>query len=128
MATNGLKWHGDDIMAEFKGDIPDALEAAAQEFLDAAQARVPVRRGDLHDSAYISTPTKSTYRPKKIHAKEAKAKEGEVVAGFAAYYAKWIEFGTKKMRAKPFMRPALDESKTKLGNTIAARLRKSFKK
>lgn len=115
-------------MAELRGDIPDALREAAEQFLEDAKSRVPVDSGDLRDSGYVGTKGNSTYQAKKIHAKEVKANEGEAVVGFAAFYSKFVEFGTKKMAAQPFMRPTLDSSKDKLAGTITARLRRTFKK
>lgn len=38
------------------------------------------------------------------------------------YYAPFVEFGTSRMPAKPFIRPALDEFETKLPQDIEARL------
>lgn len=123
-----IKWYGDKILAELRGDTPDALYAAAEQFIEAAKRRVPVASGDLRDSAYIGIDGKSTYQAKKIHAKEVRAKKGEAVAAFAAFYAKFVEYGTKRTAAKPFMRPTLDESKAKLIGTITARLKKTFEK
>ncbi|SUB58965.1 phage protein, HK97 gp10 family [Phocoenobacter uteri] len=34
------------------------------------------------------------------------------------FYWKFVEFGTSKMRAKPFLRPAFQQSKNKAANTI----------
>ena len=34
--------------------------------------------------------------------------------GTVTFYAPFVEFGTRKMKAQPFLRPALDELKVKL--------------
>lgn len=41
-----------------------------------------------------------------------------------AYYASWIEFGTSKMSARPFMRPAFEGKKTAAVEAIRAYLEK----
>lgn len=40
-----------------------------------------------------------------------------------AYYARFVEFGTVKMPAEPFLRPAFDSNKMKAVNAMADRLR-----
>jgi HK97 gp10 family phage protein len=35
---------------------------------------------------------------------------GDVLIGFDAEYASYVEFGTYKMEAQPFLRPAIDEA------------------
>jgi HK97 gp10 family phage protein len=41
-----------------------------------------------------------------------------------AYYASWIEFGTSKMSARPFLRPAFEGKKTEAVEAIRAYLEK----
>jgi len=129
MADSQVKWYGDDFLKALREETPEALFEAAETFAKVAASRAPKGgSGDLRDSAYAGIEGKSTYKKRKNYSKEVKAKKGEAVAGFGVFYAKFIEFGTKKMRAQPFMRPTLDEAKGQLGDVITARLRKRFKK
>lgn len=41
-----------------------------------------------------------------------------------AYYAKWIEFGTSKMAARPFLRPAFEAKKIEAVESIRAYMEK----
>lgn len=58
----------------------------------------------------------------------------EAVVGFTkrAYYGSFVEFGTSKMSARPFLRPAADatreESVAKFGDYLAARIAKAHER
>jgi HK97 gp10 family phage protein len=52
----------------------------------------PVDTGFLRDSAFLQP------------------EANDVLIGFSAEYASYVEFGTYKMEAQPFLRPALDEA------------------
>lgn len=45
-----------------------------------------------------------------------------------AYYAGFIEFGTSKMQAQPFMRPAYDQTKTQVLGLITQGVERELKK
>lgn len=128
MAESSVKWYGKQVMQAVEDSLPDGLFEAGEQFVRTAAGKTPRRRGDLAKSGYVSTVGRSTYRSKNIHRREVKVKKkSEMVAGFAAFYALFQEFGTKKMAAKPFLRPTLDEMKGQLGNTIVGKMRNKFK-
>jgi HK97 gp10 family phage protein len=43
-----------------------------------------------------------------------------------AFYATWVEFGTSKMAAKPFLRPAFEAKKNEAVDAMAAYIAKRF--
>ena len=43
-----------------------------------------------------------------------------------AFYAKFVETGTDKMAARPFLRPAVDSNKGKIQTTMESKLRKDL--
>lgn len=47
---------------------------------------------------------------------------------FDAYYSHWVEFGTKFMRARPFMRPAFQSTKLEIERRIVAGCKSYFQK
>jgi len=71
---------------------PEDLHAGAVVIIDRAQELVPVDTGFLHNSAFIQVGA------------------DDVQLGFSAEYASYVEFGTYKMAAQPYLRPALDEA------------------
>lgn len=78
--------------------LKDALEAAAEPVLKAAEAKVPVDEGDLRDALEISEP-------------EVKNGEG-VIRVFVnsddgVFYGHIIELGSSDQSAQPYLRPAL---------------------
>lgn len=89
----GLNASARDLINQV-GDFADppigALQIAAQIVIDVAQGLCPVDTGNLRDSAFIQALT------------------GDVYFGFQAEYASYVEFGTYKMEAQPFLRPAID--------------------
>lgn len=78
-------------------EIEAALLLAAQPVVDAARANAPVRSGNLRDSIRS-----------EVVDDEGKP---EVRVGTNLFYGRYQEFGTKRLAARPFLRPALDEKR-----------------
>lgn len=93
------------LMAQLQGVgyqfTTDDLLKGAEVILTRAQTLCPVDTGFLRETGYISV--FST----------------EVVIGFDAEYASYVEYGTSKMEAQPYLRPALDEAEEEALNAIA---------
>jgi HK97 gp10 family phage protein len=53
---------------------------------------------------------------------------GKAKAGFASRYGRLVEFGTVKMAAQPFLRPAFDTGKEKAVSEIAKKLERVITK
>jgi HK97 gp10 family phage protein len=106
-----------DLIARIEGGAEAGVTAVAQRVLDAAQAIVPVRTGDLRDSGHL----------------EVNRTRGQASAAvvFDSDHAVYVEFGTGQrgaasagagpgpysptwpgMPAQPYLRPAFDEQRT----------------
>lgn len=66
------------------------LSKGAKVILEQAQDICPIDTGFLRDSGFMQVVGE------------------DVEIGFSAEYASYVEFGTYKMAAQPFLRPALD--------------------
>lgn len=123
--TVKVTWYGGRVLGEIKGATPKALVEAAEQILDAATARAPRgRTGRLANSGYVTGGGHSTYRAAPWHRKERKPPKDGALVAFATFYAHFNEFGTRKQRAKPFLRPAFDELRRRLPIEIAKGIRK----
>lgn len=71
---------------------PDDLAEGAAVILNAAVENCPVDTGFLQSTAFMQQ------------------SGDDVEIGFGAEYASYVEFGTYKMAAQPFLRPAFDEA------------------
>lgn len=86
-------------------EIKRAMELGAEEMIDMMRSLVPVDDGDLRDSigwTWGKAPKGST-----VVAMAKSNLAGDltitIYAGDAkAYYARWVEFGTQKMTARPY--------------------------
>lgn len=124
-----VKWYGNQLLADIRAATPDGLFAGAEMLVKAAASRAPRgASGVLQDSAYAASEEKSTYTAHKLHNKQAKVPKGGAVAGFAAFYAGFIEYGTKKKAARPFLRPTIDELRAQIGGEIVLRIGRKLKK
>lgn len=117
-----------------------ALRAGARVYLDQVKQNIPVRLGDLRDSARITT---------------RKGRDGQISASVKvgnrqAFYAQMVEFGTRPhaitakamvvngqvvrsvdhpgARPHPFMRPAADEKFNAAIAAVQAQIRKRLTK
>lgn len=118
----------DEIKDAIDSTIDAAMFDGGEVILDAAKPGVPVLSGDTRDSGYVATKSKSTWQSRRENVRWRKElKLGEAVVGFANFKAHWLEYGTRKMAARPFLRPAFDSNKGKATETIVAALRKALK-
>lgn len=125
--NSSVKWFGDEFLKQVREVTPEGLFAGGELLVDAAASRAPRASGDLAKSGYVAIEGKSTYQRRKKYNKQAKPPKGGAVVGFAAFYARYVEFGTKNISAKPFFRPAIDEMKDQIGAEIVATMKKKIK-
>lgn len=84
-----------------RGVLRDALRSSARVVAASAKSKVPRKTGALQKSI--------------THRVSVKARgSAEATVGFTKFYGRFVELGTSKMAAKPFLRPALDESEGKI--------------
>ncbi len=85
--------------------VRQTLRAAAKPILAAAKANVPVLTGALKESLKLRVMKKAKHRYGILVATAKGWFKGDT------YYGAFVEFGTSKMAAKPFIRPAFDSEK-----------------
>ena len=114
IAFAGFKERDDDFkllsQAEKRQVSRKAVRAGAVVFRDAVRANAPVRSGVLKRSISVDTVRGSAtagVKFKKVSAKK-KGKKGKHKS--TPYYWYFLEHGTSKMPAQPFVRPAFDAS------------------
>lgn len=109
-----------------------AAQAGAEVFYNEVKQRVPV-------SAAPHKSGKKTYSPgtlrKAIYQAFADKESGDGKAVYRiswnkthAFYGRFVEFGTSKMAAKPFLRPAYDAARQKALKAAEDRLAAELKK
>jgi HK97 gp10 family phage protein len=81
-------------------EVEMGLDPVGADMVDLARSIVPVDTGALRESIY--------HRPAGL----------ELEFGAAMDYASYVEFGTSRMRAQPYMRPSLDAFQQRLLDAI----------
>src|SRR5690606_14793221 len=92
--------------AERRRAQQDGLEAGARVVETYAKLAAPVDTGTLRDSIMLDEVT-----PERA------------ILGPHVDYAEHVEFGTSRMAARPFMRPAVDEHEREIVDAIEAAVR-----
>ena len=91
-------------LAAFAGrlaqEVEMELDVVGADMEDLARSIVPVDTGALRDSIY--------HRPAGL----------ELEFGATMDYASMVEFGTSRMRAQPYIRPALDANQQRILDAI----------
>jgi HK97 gp10 family phage protein len=82
-----------EVIAEVEAKAQVTVAKVAHDIAEDAKSRAPVRTGYLRDSIVV----------------DGEGKAGFVTAG--AEYAGFVEYGTYKMAARPFMTPAVEAHK-----------------
>jgi HK97 gp10 family phage protein len=108
-----LKTLGDTFSGEGRGAFDDRVREAmlvpAEMIADEARHMAPSVTGELR---------------KSIIASKLKHSVGAMVWTHGVRYAAWVEFGTSKMSAQPYMRPAINAVRPMAANVIGEQLRK----
>ena len=97
-----------------------ALKNAAEPVLEDAKVNVPVRTGKLKKGLKI-TNIKKKEGIKYILVGVDKGDNSE------AFYGKFVEFGTSKRVAHPFLQPAYEKNKNTIKEIIAETLKEGLK-
>lgn len=97
-----MEWYGADVIRSVNGAKKGALTTAAIIVNMSAVYRAPVDTGNLRDSI--------TYE----------VSEDDAKVGTNVDYAIHQEFGTRKMAAQPFLRPALDENRARIQKELGS--------
>ena len=97
------------LLARLSAAALESVTKVSAHVLQQAQIIVPIDTGALYDSGSSSS--------------EMQGNEAVGTVGFAEDYAGFVEFGTVKMDAEPYLRPALDASHDLLIDTAADKLK-----
>jgi HK97 gp10 family phage protein len=116
-------WQPQKFDGEFFNASMDRLERAAEVIASKARARAPIGESRAQYKSgkdYTSRESgalKASVRVVRLY--DQKARNVRVYAGSRkVYYARFVEFGTVKMSAKPFLRPALNSSKAEIRSIL----------
>ena len=119
-----------------------AIRAAGKVVQAAAKQKVRKKSGALHDNIIVARVRKDRlkgateavevtvrYKAKAYKDNNANRRKGRVGGTYEAsplFYGRFLEFGTSKMPAYPFMRPAFDANSGALPGIIQRELAKSI--
>lgn len=133
-----------ELASKNGGPLAVALRKAANVIKNEAKARAPVATGLLKKNIIVRRDRKLPpdvnemfeLRVKAVKKKYANNKRNRRMrrdgnaydVDGSAFYWRFLEFGTKKMRARPFMRPAFEAKKEAALQTFTTELAKAIDK
>jgi len=129
----GLELEGFDELFRLLGNLPERLAKNALRGAPTAAAKIV--RDEIRGNARGRFPTSQTlYRAIKHRRASTQGDDFRAVvfiergrgAQYDAFYWRFLEFGTVKMSAKPFVRPGIDNSRNKVSGAMADHIRKRF--
>lgn len=100
-----IKMPSGDLSAAVKSAVSAALAEMGDNVCATAKANCPVRTGRLRRSLRVDPG------------------EGCVYVGTDVYYGKYVELGTCRMRAQPYLMPALQENRGGFGDILAKHIK-----
>jgi len=104
-------WRGAAVAQALDNAMQDAMQATALEAKAEAQALAPVDTGLLKSSVFAD-----------VNASGGAGRR-TLVVGANAPYAVYVELGTSRMAAQPFLRPTLDKIAPKLTANLRAAIK-----
>ena len=98
--TKKMEWYGDKVISNVKNSLPVAILKACVIVQGAAKPLTPLKTGNLRGSITYSI----------------SGNEGRV--GTNVEYAPYVEMGTSKMAAQPYLRPAADNNRARVAKEL----------
>ena len=105
-----LKWYGDKAIRNMEQAVNVALEVSALVVEGAAKNLAPVDTGNLRNSI--------------THVIDSQGKAARV--GTNVHYGPYVELGTSKMAAQPYLSPALDQNKGNIRKIFADAIKEAM--
>lgn len=121
-----VEWFGDEILKDIQNATDDAWWEAVGVIEEAAIANAKPHRksGQLEKSIYRATNKRSNYQKiARLQKAEVKPGKGEAAVGASAQHSHFLELGTSKQAASPFIRPAFDANKEKVVKILIGQIR-----
>lgn len=121
------------LSADMQGKVARAATAAGAVVIkNSAIQKAPEDTGNLKKNIIAKRLPKSETSLTSEHivtVRKGKKTAKQKAAGIRdAYYASFVEFGTAKMAAQPFLRPAFDQNKERAVDAMKNRLEARIKK
>lgn len=107
-----------------------AMAKGADEIVALMKARVPVQSGDLKESigwTWGDAPKGSIVIGKVRSASEGSERITIFAGNEAAYYARWVEFGTQNMTPRPFFYVSYRQLKRRTKSRNTREMKKAIK-
>jgi HK97 gp10 family phage protein len=122
MADVNVKWSGLDKLMEEIG-------ATAEATVDAAASAMKTTTGQVQATAKQVAPKRTGYMANNISVEPVKKTAASVTGTVDAKadYSSFVEFGTYKMSAEPFMRPAVSAAQSFFIKTTMDKLKGAAK-
>ena len=124
----------DGITKAAEQGVRPAAQAGAQVFYEEVRQRVPMSAKPHSTKGKKQTFTPGTLRRAVYQAfSERESGDGRAMYRVSwnkthAFYGRFVEFGTSKMAAKPFLRPAYDAARAKALKAVQERMAAEVKK
>ena len=99
MSGHIVKWNKRKLIGEISGRVIQNMDVACQVVRGYAQANAPVRTGAMKGKVAVETEIVAS--GETIEGRVGVKKDNDV------FYARFVEFGTSKQAAHPFLRPAV---------------------
>ena len=111
--------------------LAQAVLAGARVVVQEAKRIVPVRTGNLQRSLHVGGygsdgGLEGETTGTDIGGKTTSDTSASLLVGTNVHYAGFVEFGTSRMAARPYLRPALDEHADDVAHVIGQELRKTL--
>jgi HK97 gp10 family phage protein len=105
-----------------KGPLRSAVSAGARIVQRKAAELAPIDEGTLKKAIYRTRSREGSSSVQEMAIVGVRYGKRFRRRGLDAWYWRFIEFGTRKMRARPFMRPAFEQTKPEQLEAIRKRL------
>ena len=107
-----VAWYGEELLKLVAEHVDDGMFEGAKVIQEVAKEKAPRASGKLERHIYAASASKHNYKKAGKRNRRIQPPHGAAIVASGAWYGRLLEYGTAKMSAKPFLRPALDEAGT----------------